>query len=57
MIVLINDCTKRNIKAVTDFLQFGKKLKAAANVVQVSEQTEKPKIITKAKLKKFYIKQ
>ena len=30
---------------MTDFLQFGKKLSAVANVVQVSEQIEKPKKI------------
>ena len=28
MIVLFNNCTKRNIKAVTDFLQFGKKIES-----------------------------
>ena len=28
MIVLFNDYTKRNIKAVTDFLQFGKKIES-----------------------------
>ena len=42
-----NNCAKRGIKVVTDFLQFDNKIKVITNVLQVSKQIEKPNEICK----------